>query len=81
LKWCALLGAPILIIWVISLPVIALILLKKNIHKEGDNKVQQYFLILYQGLKIKHFYWEFVNSLRKVLILICFLLPPSYQIV
>lgn len=31
-----------------------------------------YFLILYQGLRKKIFYWEFVNSLRKVLILIAF---------
>ena len=53
----------------------------KYTRKEGDNKVKQYFLILNQGLKTKHFYWEFVNSLRKVLILISFVLPFSFQIV
>ena len=28
-------------------------------------------LVLYQGLKPKTFYWEFVNTIRKVLILMC----------
>ena len=80
LKWCALLGAPILVIWVITLPVIALVLMYKNVRKAEENKVKQYFLILYQGIKIKHFYWEFINSLRKVVILTTFLLPGTYGI-
>ena len=41
-------------------------------------------LILYQGLKPNRYYWEFVNSLRKVLILISFSLlitsSPIYRI-
>ena len=53
----------------IALPVIALVLLFKNIKKDGDNKIKQYMLILYQGLKQDRFYWEFVNTLRKVLLL------------
>mmetsp|Transcript_8007 Transcript_8007/g.7089 ORF Transcript_8007/g.7089 Transcript_8007/m.7089 type:complete len:294 (+) Transcript_8007:200-1081(+) len=69
-----------MVIWVIALPVIALILMYKNVKKEEDNKIKQYFFILYQGLKMKHFYWEFVNSCRKVFILICLLLPPLYKI-
>jgi len=79
LKWCALLGLPILVIWVAGMPLIALILMYRNVRKEDDNKVKQYFLILNQGLKRKHFYWEFVNSLRKVWILISFVLPTNYQ--
>ena len=80
LKWCLLLGLPILIIWVVGMPVIALVLMYKNIRKEGDNKIREYFLILNQGLKEKNFYWEFVNSLRKVWILVSFLFPFNYQI-
>ena len=79
LKWCFLISLPILIIWVITCPLIALLLLWKNINR-GDNKVNQYFLILYQGLKRKNFYWEFINSLRKGLILTTFALLDSYQI-
>lgn len=43
--------------------------------------MKEYFLILYQGIKIDHFYWEFVNSGRKILILTSFLLPETYGII
>lgn len=47
---------------------------------DEDSKLKHDFLILYQGLKTKHFYWEFVNSLKKIIILISFLLPDAYKI-
>ena len=81
LKWWVLLGLPILAIWVVGMPVFALITMHKNIRKKGDNKIKEYFLILNQGLREKHFYWEFVNSLRKVLILLSFVFPTNFQIV
>ena len=41
-------------------------------------------LILYQGLKQDRYYWEFINSLRKVLILVSFSLfitfAPFYRL-
>ena len=81
LKWWILISLPILIIWVISLPVIAMVLLFKNIKKkEKDNKVKEYFLILYQGLKPNRFYWEFVNTLRKLTILSSFLFKSTYKV-
>ncbi|CAI2373860.1 unnamed protein product [Moneuplotes crassus] len=80
-KWIAILGLPILVIWVTAMPLFALIVMyKKTRVGEESNVVRQYFLILYQGLRLKHFYWEFVNSLRKVCILISFTLPTSAQI-
>jgi len=75
---CALLGVPIFVIWVVAMPVIALILMYKNVHK--NNNIHKYFLILYQGFTTKHFYWEFVNSLRKVLILSSLVLPSMIQV-
>ena len=65
-------AVPIILVWVISMPLIALFLLFKNYNKQENNKVKQYFLILYQGLKPNAYYWEFVNTLRKVLILMLF---------
>ena len=80
LKLCVLLGLPILIVWVISMPMIAIIMMYVNIKKGSDQNTDlHYFLILYQGLKTEHFYWEFVNSLRKTLILISFLMTEQYQ--
>lgn len=65
----------------VALPCVALLLLYINIKKEGANKINQYFLILYQGLKKERFYWEFVNTLRKVLILISLLFSTNTRIV
>ena len=57
----------------------ALILLARNIKKGENNKIKQYMLILYQGLKPDRYYWEFVNSLRKVLLLMSFSLLITYK--
>jgi hypothetical protein len=67
--WCVFLGLPVMIIWVVGAPVTALVLLYKNYKRGPDNKVNQYLLILYQGLEHNKFYWEFVNILRKILLL------------
>ena len=80
IKWIFTLAIPILVIWVIGMPVIALIIMFKHVPKLEENKVKQYFFILYQGLKQKLFFWEFINSLRKVLILISFMLPGNIKI-
>lgn len=71
---------PMLLVWVIATPVAALILLYKNIEKGPDNTINKYFLILYQGLKRKTFYWEFVNTLRKVLLAIILMIPGEVKI-
>ena len=71
-KWWFLVGFPIIIMWVVCAPLTALILLYKNYKQSSSNKVNQYFLMLYQGFKQDRFYWEFVNTLRKVLILMAF---------
>ena len=78
--WCFTIGFPILVIWVIFIPIFALILLTIYIKKGDDNKIKQYMLILYQGLKPNRYYWEFVNSLRKVLILMSFTLFVTFSL-
>jgi hypothetical protein len=78
--YCTTIGLPILLIWVTALPIIALMLLCKYIKSKEDNLVKQYFLILYQGLKQDKFYWEFANTLRKVLILVTFMLSSNLKL-
>ena len=80
LHYLIFLAAPILIIWGISMPVTALILLFKNIKSNEDNKIKRDLLILYQGLKLDRFYWEFINTLRKFLVLASLLLPNTLKI-
>ncbi|CAI2368858.1 unnamed protein product [Moneuplotes crassus] len=77
--WLFVVSGPILIVWVVSLPLMALFLLYKNIKKETESKINQYFLILYQGLKKDKFYWEFINTTRKILILALFVLPTTMK--
>ena len=69
MKWIAAIGLPSIIIWVIGAPVVAFVILYKNRNQLDQDHVKQYYLILYQGLTRKVFYWEFINTLRKVLII------------
>lgn len=65
-KWCLLLGLPILIVWVIGCPLFVLIILFRNRNRLKESEMQRYFLLLYQGLRKKAFFWEGINTLRKV---------------
>ncbi|CAI2361643.1 unnamed protein product [Moneuplotes crassus] len=69
IKWICLVSIPTLIIWVIGVPCILLRILIQNRSKLGEPKMQRYLLMLYQGLKERKFYWEFINGLRKLAIL------------
>ena len=70
------LGFPILIIWVIAMPILALVLLIRAYKSDTEEQGQKvYFLILTQGLKSNRFYWEFINTLRKVIILMSLVFP------
>ena len=69
LKWILIVGLPSIVTWVIAGPVVAFIILYKNRdHLENEN-IKQYYLILYQGLTRKVYYWEFVNTIRKVMLI------------
>ncbi|CAI2365451.1 unnamed protein product [Moneuplotes crassus] len=85
LKYCVLFAVPICIIWVISMPLLGFILLYKNRKGTKDNKVGRktqisYLHILYQGLTPECFYWEFINTIRKTLVLACLLLSQYVRI-
>ena len=67
--WMLTAAVPMLVIWVVGAPCLALVILYKH-RKDLDNGyIKNYMLVLYQGLKPNTFYWEFVNTLRKLLIL------------
>ena len=67
IKWALLIGCPIIVIWSIGWPMLVFIILCKNRKRLHDPEFEKYFLILYQGLKDKWFYWELVNTIRKVI--------------
>lgn len=55
-----------LVVWVIGCPLLIAIILFKNRHSLNEPHVTRYFLLLYQGLRPKVFYWELINTVRKV---------------
>ncbi|CAI2362117.1 unnamed protein product [Moneuplotes crassus] len=59
LKYCFLLALPILLIWVILVPIIAL---KVVLHNKDH---------MSQGFTPNRFYWEFINLLRKFISVFC----------
>ena len=69
MKWVYMLGLPMLGVYVISLPVIAFIVLFTFRKKLSEKYVMTYLLLLYQGLSPKRYYWELVNTFRKVVLL------------
>ena len=69
IRWTLFVGAPILIVWVIALPIYAFLILTRYRNQLEDINIKKYFLLLYQGLKPSAYYWEFVNTFRKFSIL------------
>lgn len=71
LLWSLGIGLPAVFIWIIGSPLIAFAYLYRKRNNLDDIEVYGKFRMLYQGLKTECFYWEFVNLLRKtVLVLI-----------
>ena len=58
-----------LIFYVIGSPLVMITILYKNRMKLGNPEVIQYILLLYQGLNHSRYYWEFINTLRKFILL------------
>ena len=56
-------------IWGIGIPAAGLTLLIKFKQRLETWEVERYLLMLYQGLNKNRFYWEFVNTVRKSLLL------------
>ena len=73
------LGLPMIFVWVFGTIIFAFwFLLKYRKHLEVIY-VKRYFLILYQGLRPETFYWEFVNTGKKVFIIICNVILTNYN--
>lgn len=70
IKWILALSFPIIMIYVIGFPLIGLYFLVKNRRNLETRFMQVYFLILHQGYKPQTFYWEYINELRKLSIIL-----------
>jgi hypothetical protein len=69
LIWIMVIAMPMILIWVVGIPVLAFVVLFKNRGNLEKWAIQRYMLVIYQGLKPEVFYWEFVNTTRKIMLL------------
>lgn len=67
--WIIVIGLPNLILWIAGLPIVAFFIIFRNRNNLDSENIKKYFLLIYQGLKRKAFYWEFVNTFRKMFLL------------
>jgi hypothetical protein len=58
-----------IILYVAGFPIVCFVILFKNRKKLAEPQVVKYFLLLYQGVKHERYYWEFVNTFRKTILL------------
>jgi hypothetical protein len=59
---------PSLLVWCIGVPIILAVVLTKNRSRLDEITEKLKYGFLYKGFKNKHFYWEFVIMLKKILI-------------
>jgi len=57
-------------VYIIPVPILAFIVLYTNRRRLNDPEVAQYILLLYQGVRTNRYYWELVNTARKVALLV-----------
>jgi len=71
-------GTPSLILWCIGLPTCLFIRLSMNRKKLSSEMYMEYYGFIYDGLKPKFFFFEFILLLKKLLLVFSFKLMHSY---
>jgi len=72
LFWSLVIALPNFVFWTILLPLILLLVLKKNAKNLNDPEIYARYSFVYEGLKKERYYWEFLILTRKTLIVIIF---------
>ena len=69
IMWWFILSLPILIVWVFGTQGLILMYLINNRKRLNSVSVKKYFHIIYIGYREEWFYWEFVNTFKKFVII------------
>ena len=67
--WLVILSIPILSVWVFGTQILIFLYLVKNRKKLNSVSVKKNFHIIYIGYKDEVFYWEFVNTIKKFILI------------
>ena len=64
-------GLPSILIWVIGLPIFCLFILYKNKRDLDELWLRLQYGFLISGYSKRHYYWEFVITFRKIIVICC----------
>ena len=82
--WIIVIALPMLAVWVLGIPLFGLAVLIKDRNQLDESQVRRYLLVVYQGLRKDRFYWEFINTSRKFVLLcvnsILFVVRDEYRL-
>ena len=67
--WWFMLSIPILAVWVFGTQFLILLYLIKHRRRLNSVSVKKYFHIIYIGYREERFYWEFVNTFKKFILI------------
>ena len=67
--WWFMLSVPILVVWVFGTQFLILLYLIKHRRRLNSTAVKKYFHIIYIGYREERFYWEFVNTFKKFILI------------
>ena len=68
-KYAVAIGVPVIIIWIIALPLLALYLLFRKRKELGNEDNISKYGFMYTGLNYNSFYWEILLHFRKVIMI------------
>eukprot|EP01016_Furgasonia_blochmanni_P027987 TRINITY_DN2940_c0_g3_i8.p1 TRINITY_DN2940_c0_g3~~TRINITY_DN2940_c0_g3_i8.p1 ORF type:complete len:374 (+),score=22.04 TRINITY_DN2940_c0_g3_i8:207-1328(+) len=66
LKWILFLYVPTLLIWILILPLCALLVIHRNRNQLDTPRMKIKYLFLYNGYTSRRYFWEFVIMYRKI---------------
>ena len=69
-RWALIIGIPMLLFWVVGIPFTALLILIRRRHMLFEEETLARYKMIYQGLRQRVFYWEFINLLRKLSVIV-----------
>lgn len=79
--WAFGFSLPLLILFVFGLPILGIVFLWFKWWHLNDPHFMKYFIVMYQGFKNETYYWEFINILRKILLVCIHTIIPVKEVV
>lgn len=73
-----LIGIPSIIIWIIGLPLLTLLYIRRNMIRSEEVNEKTMLQILHHKIKPSCYYWEFINMMRKLFLISMFTFLSHY---